>query len=361
MTDRYPGASSYTDRHGRERWRYRRRGFARELPPIDSAAFEVAYNAAVAGAPKPKPAQVHRLPGAAQPRSLRACWRIVTTQTAEWQAMAAETKATQIRLAENFLSTAADEGDPTTYGALPIDQLKRRHVKRILARYAATPHAAGDILTLLRKLTMVALDEEWIENDPTFRVKWRPGYIGWRAWTIDEMRAFLEHWPAGTTPHLVFMLALLTGSRRKDIAKMKPADLDGEGIEVIQSKTKKRVWIPLHDLLRTAMAAMTTRGDTIVVTQYGRPFSHKALGMRMASWREAAGIGPGPTLHGLRKTFGKHLAEGSVTTKQLMALLGHDDMEHAELYTREAEQKTLARDGMAKLDLAFLTEKKTAR
>lgn len=359
MTDRYPGASPYTDRHGRERWRYRRRGFARELPHVDAPDFEAHYTAAVTGAPRPQPAQVHRLPSAAHPRSLRACWRIVTTRTIAWQQLSPETtQPNQIRVAENFLSTAVTEGDPLTYGDMPIDQMKRRHVNEILARYADTPHAAAMILRLLRKLTGVALDEEWIENDPTYRIKYRPTYKGWRAWTLPELRAFLQRWPTGTTPHLVFMLALLTGSRRKDIARMKAADLDGEGITVIQSKTKKRVWVPLHELLRDAIAAAPTGGDTIVLTQYGKPFSHKALGMRMLAWTRAANIGPGTTLHGLRKTLGKLLAEGSATTRQLMSILGHDDIAHAELYTREAEQKTLARDGMAKLDLKFLTKKK---
>ena len=34
-----------------------------------------------------------------------------------------------------------------------------------------------------------------------------------------------------------------------------------------------------------------------------------------------------------------------------MAILGHDDIKHAELYTVEAEQKLLAESGMRKLAL----------
>jgi integrase len=360
MTDTHPGASPYRDRHGRARWRYRAGAVQRALPQAPGHPdFEAHYAAAIAGLPAPARATVHRLPTAAHPRSLRACWLIVTTQTVEWQQLDGETtRPNQIRVAENFLATPVEDGEATTYGELPIDQLKRRHVKRILARYADTPHAAAMILRLLRKLTGVALDEEWIESDPTYRIKYRPPYKGWRAWTLDELRAFYQRWPIGTTPHLVFMLALFTGSRRKDLAKMKPADLDGEGITVIQSKGKKQVWIPLHELLRNAIDAMPIKGDTLVLTQYGRPFSHKALGMRMAAWCKAAGIGPGTTLHGLRKTLGKVLAEGGATTRQLMSLLGHDDIAHAELYTREAEQKLLARAGMAKVSLALVASKR---
>lgn len=79
--------------------------------------------------------------------------------------------------------------------------------------------------------------------------------------------------------------------------------------------------------------------------------SVQRLGMRMQDWTEQAGIAPGHTLHGLRKALGKMLAEAGATTRELMAILGHDDIRHAELYTREAEQRSLASEGMRKLAL----------
>jgi integrase len=54
-------------------------------------------------------------------------------------------------------------------------------------------------------------------------------------------------------------------------------------------------------------------------------------------------------MHGLRKTLGKALAESGATTRELMDILGHTDIKHAELYSREAEQKILAESGMGKL------------
>jgi integrase len=69
----------------------------------------------------------------------------------------------------------------------------------------------------------------------------------------------------------------------------------------------------------------------------------------MIDWARAAGIGRGATIHGLRKTLGKLLAESGATTREPMDILGHDAIAHAELYSREAEQRHLARAGMAKL------------
>lgn len=69
----------------------------------------------------------------------------------------------------------------------------------------------------------------------------------------------------------------------------------------------------------------------------------------MAHWNKLAGNPPGFTLHGLRKTLGGMLADGEATTRQLMGILGHDDIEHAELYSRSASQKRLAHTGMEKV------------
>jgi site-specific recombinase XerD len=102
----------------------------------------------------------------------------------------------------------------------------------------------------------------------------------------------------------------------------------------------------MHPELVAALEETPRRGEYVVMTQYEKPFSAKALSRRMQDRTKAAGLAPGHTLHGLRKTLGKMLAESGATTRQIMAILGHDDINHAELYTREAEQRRLAADGM---------------
>jgi hypothetical protein len=49
------------------------------------------------------------------------------------------------------------------------------------------------------------------------------------------------------------------------------------------------------------------------------------------------------------QALGKMLAEDGATRCELMAILGHDDIAHAELYSREAERRRLADEGMRKL------------
>jgi site-specific recombinase XerC len=349
MTDEYPHAGSYLDRHGKRRWRFRRAGKTIQLPGSPGRPdFEVAYAAALAGQPI-KSANVRQLPTAAAPKSLRAAWRILTNDTIEWKKLDPGTRQTQTAIAERFLLSSVVEGEPLKFGDVAVADLQRKHIKAILAQRSNTPHAAAHLLRLLRKLTGVALDQEWIEVDPTYRIRFRPPYAGWKAWPDEARAAFEARWPIGTTPRLAYALALYLGHRRSDVAAIRWADLEGAGANVVQSKTGKALWVPVLPELVRVLEATERKGDHVLLTQYGRPFSPKALGMRMQDWTRAAGLPPGYTLHGLRKTLGKMLAEHGATTRQIMAILGHDDIAHAELYTREAEQKQLATDGMDKL------------
>lgn len=358
--DDYPYVSSYSDRHGKERWRFRRAGKTISLPgkPGDPS-FEAAYQAIIEGRPVQK-AKIERLPTAAVPRSLRAAWRIVTTSTPEWRAMDPETQSRQKKIAEGFLSSLVAEGQKVTWGDIPLDQLERRHIRKILTDRSETPHAARHLLTVLRKIILAGLDEEWIKNDPTYRLKYRPEYKGWRAWTEQERAAFEKRWPIGTTPRLVYALALWLGNRRGDVAKLRLDErftgtrigLDGreeryDEFRFKQGKTGRDLVLPVTPMLQEVLAATNMCGPTVLTTAYGKPFSAKSLTGRMRDWTHAAGLPQGCTLHGLRKTLGKMLAESGATTRQIMDSLGHTDIAHAELYTREAEQERLARDAMA--------------
>jgi integrase len=349
MTEEHPHAGSYRDRHGKRRWRFRRGGKTIQLPGAPGQPqFEAAYAAALAGRPVEK-AKVHCLPTAAAPKSLRAAWRILISDTLEWKQLDEETKLAQMRIAERFLTSPVVDCEPLVFGDVAAADLQRKHIKAILSRRSNTPHAASHLLRMIRKLTGVALDQEWIEYDPTYRITFRPAYKGWKAWPEESRLVFERKWEIGTTPRLVYSLALYFGHRRSDVARMKWTDLEVAAGNVVQKKTGKSLWIPMHTELVTVLEATEQRGEYVVLTQYGQPFSVKALGMRMQEWTRAAGLAPGHTLHGLRKTLGKMLAESGATTRQIMAILGHDDINHAELYTREAEQRQLAADGMRKL------------
>lgn len=349
MTEMHPHASSFRDRHDKERWRFRKAGKTIPLPKQPGHPdFEAAYQAAISGRPIVR-AEVQKLSTAAAPRSLRAAWRVATTTDPRWKALDPRSRIVQTSIAERFLTTPIAPGEKLMFGEMPLAGLERRDIKKILADMSNRPHAAQKVLRLLRKLTLVGLEEGWITTDPTYRLTYRPELTGWRAWTNAELDGFEDRWPIGTSARLAYALALYTGQRRSDVAAMAPLDLMNGGINIIQKKTGKALWVPIDPALQEVLDASDLTRETILVTRFGRPFSEKALGMRMQQWTKAAGLAAGCTMHGLRKTRGKLLAEAGATTREIMAILGHDNLEHAELYTREAEQKSLATTGMARL------------
>lgn len=346
----YPHASWYTDRHGDVRWRFRRKGKTVSLPETPGhPAFEKAYQAAVEGR-KPERAPVLAHPRAALPGTFRAAWRKVK-DTPEWKAHGAATHSKNIHLAEEFLEMRVVDDNPALWGDMRVSDLKRRHVKTILGKLSATPHKAKHMLVAIRKMITVALDEEWIESDPTWKMSFRPEYVGWRAWTDEEREKFEAKWKVGTTARTAYAIALWLGNRRSDVVRLRWSDFDFQRniVRITQKKTGADLVLPITPMLREAIAPLSRETETVLSTAYGKPFSEKSLTGRMADWTHDAGLPRGCTMHGLRKTLGRMMAEGGASTRQIMGTLGHDDIEHAELYSRAAEQERLARDAMTRV------------
>ena len=359
MTD-HPGASPYKDRHGKERWRYRRKGKTVSLPGAPGQPeFEEAYGAAIEGR-EPRKAAVRPHPFAALPRTFGAAWRLVQ-QSPEWAILDPATRRNNTRWTEAFLTTPIAEGFPDLWRDQVVADFKRRHMKGLLAAKADTPHAARNQMVAIRRMLSAALDQEWIEIDPTTAMKWRPKYVGWRAWTDDELALFEKRWPIGSNPRLVYAIALWLGNRRGDVTRLRwdqrrtlkfahmGENIDIDAFVVRQRKTGREWTIPIVPMLAEILDGSPVRGETVIVTKFGQPFTDKSITGRMRSWTKAAGMPAGCTLHGLRKSLGRILAESDASTRQIMDILGHEDIEHAELYSREAAQIRLAMDGMNKL------------
>ena len=360
----YPFVFLWKNRHGKDRWRFRRGKTTIYLPgEPGEATFDDAYERALDGRQEAKTAQIIELPGGTIPGSLKAAWRVYTTKFPEWKSNGPATKAQQIAVAETFLTERLVPESPEIWGDQPVKDLKRKHIRAILAAMSDRPHAGRHRLTVIRKMIMAAIEEEWIETDPAYKLRYRPETIaGFRAWADDEMAAFEKRWIIGTTPRLVYEMALWLGPRRCDLARLRPADIHGDVIAWTPSKTQHSsgtpVVMPITKWLEAALNATDLSGPTIVKTQAGKPFSVKSLTGRMRDWTGAAGL-TGCTLHGLRKTLGKRVTDAKGTTRQAMAVLGHETLQQVELYSRDAEREGLARDAMEKVVEMVERRKKT--
>jgi hypothetical protein len=108
------------------------------------------------------------------------------------------------------------------------------------------------------------------------------------------MDAFEKRWPIGSTPRLVYELALWLGARRCDLAKLRPEDIRGDLMVWKQRKTGNDIVLPITRWVAEALAATDLSGPTIVKTQAGEPFSIKSLTGRMRDWTGSAGLKAAP-------------------------------------------------------------------
>lgn len=354
----YPGVSSMTTRHGKTRWRYRKSGKKDVMLPGEPGTpeFDEAYKRAIMG----QPAAIVRHPNAAHPKSLNAAYRLLKN-TSEWKALDARSRTRYQQTIERVLAIKLGSA---TLGDGPVEHLRRSDVKAILSKFADTPHMERIVLICLRKLIVVALDEEWIDTDPTYKLARNPQTDGHRAWPAEIMEKYEKCWKIGTRQRTAFALALWLGNRVSDVTRLKWSHLTTkhvmingevksiEGFEFVQFKGRKRgrtIFLPMTPMLARELAPLSRDTETVLVSSKRKPYTDASLTNRMAQWTDKADIPPGYTMHGLRKALGVKLAEADASTRQLMEMLGHSNIAYAELYSREASQIRLAVQAMEKV------------
>lgn len=236
------------------------------------------------------------------------------------------------------------------HGHRTISGLTReRIITGILRPYADRPGAALDTLKKLRILVRHAIDIGWLRHDPTLGIK-RPKMKRIRSWTEQEIKHFRSKWLLGTKQRTAFELFLNLGQRRSDVHRMAWPHITANKMTVVQQKTGRKLVLPLHKDLITALQHADRSHISILTTAYGRPFTVHGFSGWMRDAIKEAGLADDCTPHGLRKAAGRRLAEAGATARQIMAILGHTTLSEAERYSEEADQARLAADAVAKLE-----------
>jgi integrase len=106
--------------------------------------------------------------------------------------------------------------------------------------------------------------------------------------------------------------------------------------------------LPVLPALQRIIDATPTGDLTFLTNDLGRPFTAAGFGNKMRQWCDEAGL-PECSAHGLRKAGAAIAAENGATAHQLMSVFGWLSLKQAELYTRAAQQKRLAKDAMGLL------------
>jgi len=239
----------------------------------------------------------------------------------------------------------------TEHGHRTVAGLSReRIITGILQPFADRPGAALDTLKKLRILIRHAINIGWLKHDPSLGIR-RPKIQRIRSWTEDEIELFRKKWPLDTKQRLAFELFLNTGQRRSDVVRMAWSHITPDSkIAIAQQKTGRRLLIPLHRDLLSALTEAKRDNVAIITTAYGKAFTVDGFSQWMRDAITDAGLPLDCQPHGLRKATGRRLAEAGATAKMVMSVLGHTTLAEAERYTEEADQASLAVDAVIRLE-----------
>lgn len=336
-----PYTSIFVDRHGKERCRYRRNGFACYLPHPSTREYRQSYAEAELKAQGSVPLQPRARPGSINDLLPRYYASARFKQGGDgW-----------IRDRKRVLEAFREE-----YGDDPVSAFRPKDIDAILAakmeqttvkgKKVGGTHAAKRLREQLDLLFRFAVKQEWIASNPVEkadRITHRER--GYYDWTEEDIAAFRAFWPIGTKPRLALELVLWTGARRGDAHKVAPPK--GGRIAFRAGKTGKQQDIPVAPALQKAIEAMPAVGlTTLLVTEYGKPFSVAGFGNWFKDKCVRAGL-PQCSLHGLRRALARRAADQGVQQQGLKALGQWSADREVAVYVAGANHKRLAESALA--------------
>ena len=156
---------------------------------------------------------------------------------------------------------------------------------------------------------------------------------------------------------------VLKGQRDADIRKMKWTDIAADQVRVIQEKTGREVWVPLHPDLQAEVARTERRGETIIAAEVfrtegqrsataGQPLSQDAFEKYWRRELKRLGLNGDKyqnTLHGLRKNATINLLEAGCTNSQVKAITVHSTDLMVNLYGAKVNLRRQAKEAMDKI------------
>lgn len=350
MSDLPPNVRAVKDRHGKTRYRFRRKGWKSAYITAEpgTPAFHRAYAEILSGGPAPiLPVQstVKVAPKSLDDLASRMRSGI------KWQKKAARTRLVQGRIIDRFLDRTDKKG--RRYGERPVERVTVGWLDQILAGMSDTPAAANVLRKVLSSLLDYAIKLEWRSDNPARLTDSYEEGEGFHTWTEDEITAFRDRHKLGTMARLTLELALNTAARRCNVATLTRDDIQDGRIIVDHAKGNEETSVPMLPTTRAALEALPAAPiKHLVVTQYGKPFTVPGLGNRMRKWCDEAGL-KHCSMHGLRKALARRIAESGGTDAEGMAVTGHKKAETFIGYRAKANRSRLADTALSNLASAF--------
>ena len=346
MSDLPPNVRPVLDRHNKTRYRFRRKGWKSSYLPGEpgSPEFHRAYAEILEkGAPEPQSATSPRAVIAKSLDDLLTRYK----KTIRWKKKGPRTQHKQARVLERFVDRVASNG--RRYGERPVASVTVTWLENVLGQMAGTPAAANELRKVLAGMLDCAVRMEWRTDNPVRMTEKYAEGEGFHDWTDEEIEQYRAYHKLGTTARLVLELALNTAARRCNVNKIERDHIRDSRIFVDHAKGNNATSVPMLVTTKAAIDALPAAPIRfLVTTQYGKPFSDAGLGNRMRKWCDEAGLYH-CSLHGLRKSLSRLLAESGATDAEGKAVTGHKKDSTFAYYRAKADRKRLSTRAMSNL------------
>jgi integrase len=142
-----------------------------------------------------------------------------------------------------------------------------------------------------------------------------------KIWTEEHVAAFMAVAPE--TLQRALVLALETGQRQGDLLMLPWSAFDGTWIRLRQSKTGRKVNVPVTRRLRAVLENTPRTSPVILTNGRGRPWQPNAFRKAWGVIGRKAGLHTDLTFHDLRGTAVTRLSEAECTPQEIATITGH--------------------------------------
>lgn len=325
------------DRHGKARWRYRRKGASIRInAPYGSKQFIEEYEAALSGTRADRRA----VAPASAPGSFD--WLIRSyRETPKYRDSAEITKKTRNHELEWMRERI---------GHMPFARFEVKHVEALMAKKDG-PAAANKIRKRLSALFIYAMRLGTATMNPARLAEKRTeSTTGYYTWTDADIARFRDHWPTGSKPRLALELCLNTGAARQDLARLGWQSVKAGKIGYTRGKTDVPTNLTILPELSAELAFVPTDQMLFLTHHGGQAYTPGGITNWFKKCATDAGIvADSANIHGLRKAAATRLAQAGATENEIAAILAHKGTRQAATYTREANRDLMADTGMSRL------------
>lgn len=223
---------------------------------------------------------------------------------------------------------------PDCLGALSLQEIRPSLVQAFLDGLDGRPGKQAVARSALVQIERWAIVRELLPRQIMTGVETGRPTGGHIPWTDAQVTLGEQHARADVARAIT--LAACTGQRGSDLIRMCPTDLETYkgvlGINVVQKKTGRHVWVPVTSTLAASMETWERRPGPYLTRRDGTPWKRTQLSHAwdrelkrndaLEPLRSVGQDGRGLVLHGLRGTACVRLRQSGATVPQIADMIG---------------------------------------